>query len=35
MSPRFRKEYVEAVFLRYKKAAGPQKKVILDEFRRA
>ncbi len=34
MSPRSRKEYIEAVFLRYKKAARSQKKVILDEFTR-
>ena len=32
MSPRSRKEYIEAVFLRYKKATRPQKKAILDEF---
>jgi hypothetical protein len=32
MSPRSKKEYIEAVFLRYKKATRPQKKVILDEF---
>ena len=32
MSPRSKKEYVEAVFLRYKKASRLQKKVILDEF---
>ena len=32
MSPRSKKEYIEAVFLRYKKASRPQKKVILDEF---
>jgi hypothetical protein len=32
MSPRSKKEYIEAVFLRYKKADRSQKKVILDEF---
>jgi hypothetical protein len=32
MSPRSKKEYVETVFLRYKKATRAQKKVILDEF---
>jgi hypothetical protein len=32
MSPRSKKEYIEAVFLRYKKATRPQKKVILDEL---
>src|SRR5512136_2040373 len=32
MSPRSKKEYIETVFLRYKKATRPQKKVILDEF---
>ena len=32
MSPRSKKEYIEAVFLRYKKADRSQKKVILYEF---
>ena len=32
MSPRSKKEYVEAVFLRYKKASRREKTKILDEF---
>jgi hypothetical protein len=32
MSPRSRKEYVEAVFLRYEQAARPRGKVMFDEF---
>ena len=32
MSPRSKKEYVEAVFLRYKKAPYKEKTIILDEF---
>jgi hypothetical protein len=32
MSPRSKREYVEAVFLRYKKASRQEKKNILDEF---
>lgn len=32
MSPRSRREYVEAIFLRYKRASRKEKKVILDEF---
>jgi len=32
MSPRSKKEYIEAVFLRYKKASRQEKTVILDEF---
>ncbi len=32
MRPRSKKEYIEAVFLRYKKGTRPQKKAILDEF---
>jgi hypothetical protein len=32
MSPRSRKEYIEAIFLRYKKAPYKEKTVILDEF---
>jgi len=32
MSPRSKKEYIEATFLRYKKASRKKKTVILDEF---
>ena len=32
MSPQFKREYVEAVFLRYKKASRSEKTAILDEF---
>ena len=32
MSPQFKREYVEAVFLRYKKASLSEKTAILDEF---
>jgi len=32
MSPRSKKEYIEAVFLRYKKAPYKDKTIILDEF---
>ena len=32
MSPRSKKEYIEAVYLRYKRASRKQKSVILDEF---
>src|SRR5512139_3528846 len=32
MSPRSKKEYVEAIFLRYKKASGKKRTLILDEF---
>jgi hypothetical protein len=32
MSPRSKKEYVEAIFLRYKKATCKEKTIILDEF---
>lgn len=32
MSPRSKREYTEAIFLRYKKASRTQKSVILDEF---
>ena len=32
MSPRSKKEYIEAIFLRYKKASRQEKTVILDEF---
>lgn len=32
MSPRSKKEYIEAIFLRYKKASRKQRSVILDEF---
>lgn len=32
MSPRSRREYVEAIFLRYKRASRKEKKGILDEF---
>lgn len=32
MSPRSKKEYIEAVFLRYKKAPYKEKTIILDEF---
>lgn len=32
MSPRSKREYVEAVFLRYKRASREEKKRILDEF---
>ncbi len=32
MSPRSKKEYIEAIFLRYKKAPYNQRTIILDEF---
>ena len=32
MSPRSKKEYVEAIFLRYKKASCKERTLILDEF---
>lgn len=32
MSPRSKREYVEAIFLRYKKASRQEKKSILDEL---
>jgi hypothetical protein len=32
MSPRSKKEYVEAIFLRYKKASCRERTIILDEF---
>ncbi len=32
MSPRSKKEYLEAIFLRYKKASPKEKTVILNEF---
>lgn len=32
MSPKSKREYVEAVFLRYKKASRSEKTAILDEF---
>src|SRR3972149_5719550 len=32
MSPRSKKEYIEAIFLRYKKAPYSQRTIILDEF---
>jgi hypothetical protein len=32
MSPRSKREYIEAVFIRYKKASREKKKGILDEF---
>jgi hypothetical protein len=32
VSPRSRREYVEAIFLRYKRASRQEKKGILDEF---
>ena len=32
MSPRSKKEYLEAIFLRYKSASKKQKSIILDEF---
>lgn len=32
MSPRSKKEYVEAIFLRYKKASRKERSIILDEF---
>jgi len=32
MSPRSKKEYLETVYLRYKKASRRQKSLILDEF---
>jgi hypothetical protein len=32
MSPRSKKEYIEAIFLRYKKATPKEKTLILDEF---
>ena len=32
MSPRSKKEYIEAIFLRYKKAPSKEKTPILDEF---
>jgi len=32
MSPRSKKEYLEAIFLRYKNASKKQKSIILDEF---
>ena len=32
MSPRSKREYIEAIFLRYKKASRKEKTTILDEF---
>jgi hypothetical protein len=32
MSPRSKKEYIEAIFLRYKKTPSKEKTPILDEF---
>ena len=32
MSPRSKKEYIEAIFLRYKKVPSKEKTPILDEF---
>ncbi len=32
MSPRSKKEYIEAIFLRYKEASRKQRSIILDEF---
>ena len=32
MSPRSKREYVEAIFLRYKKASRKEKTTILDQF---
>ena len=32
MSPRSKKEYIEAIFLRYKKASPKEKTLILNEF---
>ena len=32
MSPRSKKEYIEAIFLRYKKASYQERTIILDEF---
>src|SRR5574342_455759 len=32
MSPRSKKEYIEAIFLRYKKASRRERTLILDEF---
>jgi hypothetical protein len=32
MSPRSKREYIEAIFLRYKKASRREKTTILDEF---
>jgi len=32
MSPRSKKEYIEAIFLHYKKATPKEKPLILDEF---
>jgi hypothetical protein len=32
MSPRSKKEYLETIFLRYKKASSKEKTVILNEF---
>ncbi|MFH0814061.1 MAG: hypothetical protein V2A69_14670 [Pseudomonadota bacterium] len=32
MSPRSKKEYIEAIFLRYKKASRKGKTIILNEF---
>jgi len=32
MSPRSKKEYIEAIFVRYKNAPRPRKTLILDEF---
>jgi len=32
MSPRSKKEYIEAIFLRYEKAPYKEKTIILDEF---
>jgi len=32
MSPRSRKEYLEAIYVRYKKASRKEKASILDEF---
>jgi hypothetical protein len=32
MSPRSKREYIEAIFLRYRKAPHKEKTIILDEF---
>ena len=32
MSPRSKKEYIKAVYLRYKRASNKDKAIILDEF---
>jgi hypothetical protein len=32
MSPRSKREYVEAIFLQYKKASRKEKTTILDQF---